>query len=404
MFRIAADADFCSAASEIMPAFSAKAAALSPVWSGRAGGAFRPSWWSPDIEIPAQAFTLFTADDVFYAPQLGILATDDGRISRLCAQQAAYADPEWAGLSALWGGRNSAPILERASIIIPWGAATNYGHFLLDALTSAPYLTPPLVTPPLRPWQRQHFDALQLAPRELDAQLYRVGKAAFTSGFGQNLHNPNLHFLSLRRLQHTMPSHFGRKLYISRKGHRRPFKSEDMLIGELARRGFTVIQPETLSVSEQIGAFRGADLIVAPKGSALANCLYCTPGATVIEITPRDLTRYDNSHKWAGYLLALAGCDWRPYFCENDQGDEAMPLIGNSRRAGFLSFDVVLADLLAFVDETLWEKSTNSTTESAVSVQATAPIGGFATMVAHDRARQLRREKLRDNRRQDFPN
>jgi hypothetical protein len=61
-------------------------------------------------------------------------------------------------------------------------------------------LTPPLVTPPLRPWQRQHFDALQLAPRELDAPLYRIGKAAFTSAFGQNLHNPNLHFLSLRRL------------------------------------------------------------------------------------------------------------------------------------------------------------------------------------------------------------
>jgi capsular polysaccharide biosynthesis protein len=324
---------------------------LSSAWAGVAGGTFRPSWWGPDIEVPAKAFTLYEAEDVLYAPQLGVIAKDDGRVSQLSAQQALYADPELTRLAALWEERSRAPVMERASLVLPWGAANNYGHFLLDGLTSAPYLPAPLVTPPLHPWQRQHFALLGLAPNEIATPLVRIRKAAYTSGFGQNLHNPNLHFMSLRRLQQTAPSRFGPRLYISRKGHRRAFKSEDALIAELGRRGFEPIQPETLPVADQIAAFRGADVIVAPKGSALANCLYCRPGARVVEIIPRDMTRSADSHKWVGYLLALAGGDWRPYFCENDQGDEGMPLIGGKPRMGFLSYDVDVADLLAFVDE-----------------------------------------------------
>jgi capsular polysaccharide biosynthesis protein len=351
MFTLQDDAVFCRSITEVMPAFVRKASAFSSAWSGVGGGTFQPSWWTGDIDIPGNAFTLYEAENVLYAPQLGIIAKDDGRVSRHSMRQAGYADPELKGLAALWPTRSRAPLLDKASIVLPWGAFRNYGHFLLDGLTSAPFLARPFVTPPLQGWQRDHFKTLRIAPDELVQPLYRIRKAAYTSGFGQNLHNPNMHFVRLRELQRTSPLRLGRKLYISRKGLKRTFKSEDALIGELQRRDFTTIQPETLPVVDQISAFREADVIVAPKGSAMANCLYCKPGATVVEIISRDMTRSDSTHKWSGYLLAFAGADWRPYFCENDQSDDEMPVIGGVKRPSFLSFDADLDDLLGFIDQ-----------------------------------------------------
>jgi capsular polysaccharide biosynthesis protein len=352
-FEIVDDFLLCEAR-EALPPLACSASDLSAVWSGVAGGAFRPAWWTPDFQIPGRPFVIFKAEDVFYAPDLGLVAKEDGRVSRLARQQAGYVDPELSRLAALWNQCGSAPTIDDASLVLPWGAARNYGHFILDGLVSVPHLQGPFVTPPLQPWQRQHFALLGTDMVELSGPLYRIRRAYYTSAFGQNMHNPNLHFLRLRTAQlQAAPPGAGGRIYVCRKGQKRPLLCEDDLAAELRGRGFVTIQPELLPVRDQIAAFASADIIVAPTGAALANCLYCRPGTRVIEILPRDMTRSTTAHKWVAYLCALTGSDWRPYFCENSEDDDAMPEIGGVRRAGFLSFDLDLQDMLAFVDSAL---------------------------------------------------
>ena len=44
---------------------------------------------------------------------------------------------------------------------------------------------------------------------------------------------------------------------------------------------------EGLSLEAQIAAFRGASLVVAPHGAALAHLVHAAPGATLVELIPR---------------------------------------------------------------------------------------------------------------------
>ena len=50
------------------------------------------------------------------------------------------------------------------------------------------------------------------------------------------------------------------------------------------RRGFTVLDPGSLSVQEQIDHFAAARVVVAPHGAALTNLSFCRPGVRVLEL------------------------------------------------------------------------------------------------------------------------
>ena len=82
----------------------------------------------------------------------------------------------------------------------------------------------------------------------------------------------------------------GRRLYISRLKHgktsgtTRVMLNEAELAASLARLNFEVIEPERLSIKEQIATFESADMIVAPSGSAMFNIMFCRPGTKVIDI------------------------------------------------------------------------------------------------------------------------
>jgi len=95
----------------------------------------------------------------------------------------------------------------------------------------------------------------------------------------------------------------GRYLYLSRRGApRRRVGNEDELVATLAARDFEVIQPELLSVTEQITLFAQAQMIVAPAGAALTNMLFMPVGGTVVVL------QSDYAERGAGdqYFDALA--------------------------------------------------------------------------------------------------
>jgi hypothetical protein len=88
---------------------------------------------------------------------------------------------------------------------------------------------------------------------------------------------------------------FGEKIFVSRLSwsathpHHRVLQNESDLIEALGALGFRTVQPEQLSLKEQIGMFARAKYVVALGGSALFSVRFCPPGATVVDIESSDL-------------------------------------------------------------------------------------------------------------------
>ncbi|MCL6632759.1 MAG: glycosyltransferase family 61 protein [Alicyclobacillus herbarius] len=76
----------------------------------------------------------------------------------------------------------------------------------------------------------------------------------------------------------------GDRLYISRRACAgRRVVNEAAVLSLLQRYGFRTIQPELMTVAEQVDAFASARVIAGPQGAAFTNITFCKPGTTVIE-------------------------------------------------------------------------------------------------------------------------
>ena len=104
----------------------------------------------------------------------------------------------------------------------------------------------------------------------------------------------------------------GKRIYLSR-GKTRRVANEREVLGILAMHGFETIEDRLRPVEEQIQLFRAASIIVAPHGSSLANLVWCTPGAQVVEL-------FSASFTWAYYyyLSRVVGLGYN-YLVDNSQ-------------------------------------------------------------------------------------
>jgi len=79
----------------------------------------------------------------------------------------------------------------------------------------------------------------------------------------------------------------GRRIYIARRG-RRKVANEAELLPVLSSAGIEVVSMEGLPLDAQMAVVRGASLVVAPHGAALAHLVQLAPGGTLIELMPPD--------------------------------------------------------------------------------------------------------------------
>ena len=107
------------------------------------------------------------------------------------------------------------------------------------------------------------------------------------------------------RISGHVPEHgeFPRRIYIDRRRtQRRRLVNEDGVIAGLASLGFVAVEPEMLSIADQVRLFRGAEAIVAPHGAGLTNLGFCRPECVVLEL------HMDAYVYWAfRHLAALRG-------------------------------------------------------------------------------------------------
>ena len=257
------------------------------------------------------------------------------------------------GTSVEFRPPSSLPTIESGSITLPWGGMHNYGHFVLDCLTSVVSLSDigqpryPYLFPILAQWQRQHLARLSVqSAQELSGDVWFCGDVLWTSNMDHCLQAPNQSF---RRLQETYPipeARPGRRnLWLSR-GHdkKRCYPAAAELEANLVLAGFDVIQPETLSVTEQLAAAAGASLIAGFTGAAFANAVFCQPGTVIVEIQPSLMPG-----TWIRNLADTVGCEWIPFFCDSEPASPPVVVGGLARPDIGIKIDLEPKALLAFL-------------------------------------------------------
>ena len=243
------------------------------------------------------------------------------------------------------------------------GDVSNY-HFLLDVLPLLAILETPGVPAPDR-WYVPLGRGFQREMLELagfdqsaevidaDEHLHVRAEQLLVSGLPDaHLRTPpwSVDFVRERLRPASLERIPGRRIYVTRgrERHNRIVTNEDEVVEFLGDRGFTVIDPGTLPVAEQIRTFAEAEWIVAPHGAALANLTFASPGSSVVELFAPDYVQ---------------GCYWKLADCVPGLGYRYLVGAGRAPRGGRMTG--VMSDItidLAMLGRTLNSMSTEAAT------------------------------------------
>jgi capsular polysaccharide biosynthesis protein len=185
-----------------------------------------------------------------------------------------------------------------ASLVSTWPG--NYYHCLLDSLPRFHLLQqagfkltdidwvycPPATTPNTEYLLSQlGFKPSQLIPAADDIGIQADTLLAVS--FPGARHNPPEWAVDfLRQIAH-LPNHTpSRRLYITRGKWSRKLLNESATFEILQQYGFEFYDPD--ENENQALDFNQAEIIVAPHGAALANIVFCQPGAKLLELIPTD--------------------------------------------------------------------------------------------------------------------
>jgi Glycosyltransferase 61 len=143
----------------------------------------------------------------------------------------------------------------------------------------------------------------------------------------------------------------GRKIYVSRyglnisgRGASRIMVNESELIARLESMGFETIEPENLSVRDQVMIFSSASIVVGPSGSGLFNIMFCHPGTKVIDIQSEPHWIYSYTGMYASLKLEYGIFIGRP------DPEDIRPV----HRRFAVNIDALVDRVRGFMDEARW--------------------------------------------------
>jgi hypothetical protein len=220
----------------------------------------------------------------------------------------------------------------------------SYYHFLLDVLPRLAVMDTPGVPAPdrwyvplQRGFQREILELAGFLPgaEVVDSDLapHVRAEALLVPGLPDtDLRTPRwaVDYIRERLRPSGLERVPGRRIYVTRGRERnnRTVTNEDEVVESLADRGFAVVDPGTMPVSEQIRTFGEAAWIVAPHGAALANLAFASAGASVVELFAPDYVQ---------------GCYWKLADCID--GLEYRYLLGTGRGPRDGQMNGVMSDI-----------------------------------------------------------
>jgi capsular polysaccharide biosynthesis protein len=207
----------------------------------------------------------------------------------------------------------------------------------------------PTLPPQALGFQRQTMQALAGALKQCqedDSRLLRgrsVNSPGLTFGGGQRIGAMVVDFA--RFLEFAIPTPLARNrggelLYLSRSdSSMRRIVNEADLVARLEALGFKAISASSMSMPEQIAAFRRARVVVGAHGAGLTNILFCRPETKIMEIFPEGGVHGSAFHRISSHLEF-------PYYYIVGESIETRQSITNRINADIL---VNIGDVIEFV-------------------------------------------------------
>jgi len=78
------------------------------------------------------------------------------------------------------------------------------------------------------------------------------------------------------------PGRSARRVFVKRNSGMRNIVNADEIEKALVAQGFSVVEPEFLTMSEQVRLFSDVDIVVGATGAAMANLIFCKPTTKII--------------------------------------------------------------------------------------------------------------------------
>ncbi|MCW2240821.1 glycosyltransferase family 61 protein [Azospirillum canadense] len=118
-------------------------------------------------------------------------------------------------------------------------------------------------------------------------------------------------FDSVNALAGCIPAAGAERLFVTRRatGFRRVV-GEDDLIAHAQACGYTLVEPDVLTLPQQVSLFKGATRIVGVMGAAMTNIAFAPPGAQVVTLTPAGMP---DTFFW--FIVTLRGLDYTEVRC-----------------------------------------------------------------------------------------
>jgi capsular polysaccharide biosynthesis protein len=267
-----------------------------------ARGAMEVSWSRERFE--ERALEVFVLRDVYVSEECLVF---DNQLRVIENASDPYSEAEIAeaieGIIRLLG-QQTLPHF-RSGVLSKRRAAGNYGHFLIEMLPMALIGRGFLVDPD--PWYLVHLvgpalqDAVFRAFRLLGVALDRLLVKDFHQPVhfeelvvvrGLTQHGTYMSPLTVRTVEtmsRVVPAGPYKKIFIRRVpgwNRGRALVNETEVLERLTARGFHALEPGSLSLEEQIAAFRGADHVVGVAGAAMTNIAFCRAGTKVTLLFP----------------------------------------------------------------------------------------------------------------------
>ena len=138
-----------------------------------------------------------------------------------------------------------------------------------------------------------------------------------------------------------------RKLYVARLRRTRDLNAyrglldEQALADRLSALGYVAIEPEFMTVEDQVRLFAGAARVVAIGGAGLFNAVFCGPGTRLIDIesTPLYLDAHSN-------IFAGCGLDYGLMIGREDEADSSL-----AHRRWSIDLDAAMSAIVDFMEK-----------------------------------------------------
>lgn len=276
----------------------------------------------------APAVSIRNLTDCVIDTSNGLVVLEDGSLDETCRHVASYyTDTTREGLAK--SVRVSAnDVIEDDVIHVFHRSCGAYGHFILDGLCAVAVLRDiihshrlKILVPAVFPsWVTEILASVGFgSTRIVKAKGVTRCRSLTTSTMlmGGNCFLPNPDAIAKLRMlvgSPTVPP--SRRVYLTREGAYSPrfVKNEADIQAVFRQAGFEIISPTSMGFRKQVELFASAKVIAGNHGSALANMVFASPGAQVIDLMPEDWIGYwgdsGTPERWLLNLTGACGHDY----------------------------------------------------------------------------------------------